>query len=134
MEVTVAVVAQDLKVHEDGTFDILRVLSGWRVSAVPYVEPSMTLFLSFSASSAEAGRKRRVEIHLIDADGDLVRKSLTTVTVPLAPVGSRADINVAIPLKNVPFLKEGDYSFHIFIGDDEKRVVPFYITVEEGES
>jgi hypothetical protein len=134
VEVTVAVIAQKLEVHDDGTFDILGVLTGLRVSAVPYQEPSMTLFLSLSASRAEVGIERRVEIQLIDADGDLMRKSWTEITVPEPPrQGSRADLNVGLPLRNVPFVKEGDYSFHILVGDDEKRVVPFYINVEKGE-
>ena len=134
MEVTVAVIAQDLNVHDDGTFDILGVLTGARVSAVPIVVPQMNLLVSFSASPAEAGRERRVEINLLDADGNLVRKSWTTVDVPDSPrPGSRAELNVSFPLRDVPFLNEGDYSFHIFVGDDEKRVVPFHIDVEKGE-
>ena len=134
MEVTVAVIAQGLDVHEDGTFDILGVLTGWRVSAVPYVEPSMTLFLSFSASPAEVGRERRVEVQLRDADGSLVRKSWTTITMPDSPrEGIRPDLNVGFPLRDVPFVKDGDYRFHIFIGDDHKRDLPFHIDVEKGE-
>ncbi len=134
MEVTVAVIAQDLDVHEDGTFDILGVLTGVRVSAVPLEIPLLNLLISFSASPAEVGRERRVEIELRDADGGLVRRSWTTVTVPKPPrEGSRADLNVSFPLKNVPFVDEGDYSFHIFVGDDEKRIVPFHIDIEKGE-
>jgi hypothetical protein len=134
VEVTVAVIAQELDVHNDGTFDILGVLTGLRVSAVPYEEPYMTLFLSFSASPAEVDRERRIEVHLLDADGSLMRKSWTTVTVPEPPrPGSRADLNVGFPLRNVPFVKDGDYSFHIFVGDDEKRIVPFHIDIEKGE-
>jgi hypothetical protein len=134
VEVTVAVIAQELDVNDDGTFDILGVLTGLRVSAVPYEEPYMTLFLSFSASPAEVGRERRVEVHLLDADGSLMRKSWTTVTVPEPPhPGRRADLNVVFPLRNVPFVNDGDHSFHIFVGDDEKRVVPFHIDVENGE-
>lgn len=132
MEVTVAVIAQDLKVYEDGTFDIYRVLGGWRVSAVPYVEPHMTLFMSLSASPAETGVERRLEVHLLDADGNTVDRVRTKVAVP-KPLrqGSRAALNLNLPLKNVPFPRAGDYSFHIFIEEDEKRTVPFYISVEE---
>jgi len=134
VEVTVAVIAQDLKVHEDGTFDILGVLTGARVSAVPLTVPLLNLFISFSASPAEVGRQRNVTIELRNADGDLMRKSWTTVTVPNPPrPGSREDLNVSFPLKNVPFVSEGDYSFHIFVGDDHKRDLPFHIDVEKGQ-
>ncbi len=135
MDVTVAVIAQDLKVHEDGTFDIFGILGGWRVSAVPYLEPHMTLFISLSASPVETEVERTIEVHLIDADGKLIRRSWDTVTVPKSPrQGSRAGLNLNFPLRNVPFPQAGDYSFHILIEKDEKRVVPFYISVEEGES
>lgn len=135
MEVTVAVIAQDLKVHEDGTFDIFGILGGWRVSAVPYVEPHMTLFISLSASPAETEEERLFEVRLLDADGNPIRRSFATVTVPESPrPGMRAGLNLNFPLRDVPFPQAGDYSFHIFIEKDEKRTVPFYISVEEGES
>lgn len=132
MEVTVAVIAQGLKTYEDGTFDIYGVLGGWRVSAVPYVDPHMTLFMSLSASPAETGVERRLEVHLLDADGNPIERVRTKVTVP-KPLrqGSRAALNLNLPLENVPFPRAGDYSFHIFIEEDEKRTVPFYISVEE---
>jgi hypothetical protein len=134
VEVTVAVIAQDLQAHDNGTLNILGILTGLRVSAVPYEEPSMTLFLSFSASPAEVGMEKRVEVHLLDADANLMRKSWTTVTVPEPPrPGSRSDFNVGFPLRNVPFVKDGDYGFYIFVGGEEKKVVPFHISVEKGE-
>lgn len=133
MEVTLAVIAQDLKIHEDGTLDILRVLTGLRVSAVPYVEPQMTLFISFSASPAEVGMERLVEVRLLNADGDPMRRSRAMVTVPKPPrQGNRSDFNLSFPLRDVPFAQAGEYGFYIFVGDDNKRTLPFYISVEEG--
>jgi hypothetical protein len=130
-----AVAAQDWREHGDGTIDILGILTGLRVSSVPLAEPQINLFVSFSASPAEVGMEKIIEILLLDADGDPMRRSQATITVPESPrPGSRSDFNLNFPLKNVPFVRAGDYGFHILVGDDDKRTVPFYISVEEGES
>ncbi len=133
MDVTVAVIARDLKVRDDGTLDILGILTGLRVTAVPYVAPSLTLFLSLSASQAEVGMEKPIEVRLLDADGTPMGSSRARVTMPEPPPGRRSDLNVSFPLTNVPFEKDGDYSFHILIGGDDKRDVPFHINVEKGE-
>jgi hypothetical protein len=135
VEVTLAVIAEELNTREDGTLDILGVMTGLRVTAVPYVAPRMNLFVSFSANPIEVGTEKVVQVQLLAADGEPMRKVQTTITVPDPPrgPGSRTDFNVIFPLTNAPFIKDGDYSFHILV-DSVERTVPFYISVEEGEA
>jgi hypothetical protein len=128
-----AVVAQGVREHQDGRLDILGIYPGVRVNAVPYVAPEIRLFISFSANQAEVGEEKVVQVHLLAADGELMRRAQATVTVPDPPrPGSRADFNVNFPLTDVPFVQAGDYGFHILVESVEKTV-PFYISLEEGQ-
>jgi hypothetical protein len=134
VEVTLAVIAEKLNSREDGTLDILGVMTGLRVTTVPYVAPRMNLFISFSANPIEVGTEKVVEVQLLAADGEIMRRVQTTITVPDPPrSGSRADFNVIFPLTNVPFIKDGDYGFHILV-ESVERTVPFHISVEKGET
>lgn len=132
-----AVVARELREHEDGTLDILGIYTGERVTAVPYVASRVRLFISLSANQAEVGQEKVVQVHLLAADGELMRRSQATLTVPDPPrPGSRSDFNVNMPLTDVPFVYAGDYGFHVLI-EGVERTVPYYISVEneeEGES
>ncbi len=134
MEIMMAIAADDLREHEDGTLDILGILTGLRVSDVPYVAPQMNLFVALSANPIEIGTEKVVQIRLLAADGELMKGADGTITVPDAPrPGSRADFNVSFPLTNVPFMKAGDYGFHILI-DGLERTIPFHVSVEKGET
>ena len=128
-----AVLAQDLEEPGDGTLNIFGILGGLRVTAVPYVEPHMKLFIHFSANPGEVGVEKPIDVQLLAADGALMRRYEGTVTAPKPPrSGTRSDFHVTINLNNVPFIQAGDYGFHIFV-ESVERTVPFYISVEEGE-
>ena len=134
MEILNAVLAHELEELEDGTLNIFGILGGLRVTAVPYVEPHMNLFIHFSANPREVGTEKLIDVQLLAADGDLMRRAQATVTVPEARrPGTRSDFNVTLPLKDVPFIQAGDYGFHILVEGIE-RTIPFYISVEEGEA
>jgi len=129
-----AFLAQDLEELEDGTLNVFGILGGLRVTAVPYQEPLINLFVHFSANPGEVRTEKLIDVELWEADGDLMKRFQTTVTVPDARrTGIRSDFNVNLPLENVPFIHAGDYGFNILVEGIE-RTIPFYISVEEGET
>ena len=134
MQILNAVLAQDLEELEDGTLNIFGILGGLRVTAVPYQEPLINLFVHFSANPGEVDTGKLIDVQLWEADGDLMKRWQTTVRVPEARrTGTRSDFNVALSLENVPFIHEGDYGFYIIV-EGVERTIPFYISVEEGET
>jgi hypothetical protein len=128
-----ALVAQDLEELGDGTLNIFGIIGGLRVTAVPYVESHMKLFIHFSANPGEFEMEKPIDVQLWAADGDLMRGYKGTVIVP-KPLrsGTRSDFHVTIDMNEVPFIEAGDYGFHILV-ESVERTVPFYISVEEGE-
>lgn len=133
MQILNAVLAQDVEESEDGTRNIFGILGGLRVTAVPYVEPHMKLFIHFSANPGEVGTEKLIDMQLLAADGQMMRRVGGTVTVPEPPrPGARSDFAVTMPLTKVPFVQAGDYGFHIVV-EGVERTIPFYISVEEGE-
>lgn len=129
-----AVIAQEFKRSADGTVDILGIFTGMVLGAVPFVQPDLNLVLGFSAGPAEVGRKRQIELQLLEGD-ERINAVRTDFVVPDSPrEGIRPSTYVHFPLKNVPFPRYGDYSFVVLVGDDEKAAVPFYVTQFEGGS
>jgi hypothetical protein len=129
-----ALLAQDVEEFDDGTRNIFGILGGLRVTAVPYVEPQMKLFIHFSANPGEVGTEKPIDMQLLAADGEMMRRTQATVTVPESSrPGARPDFSVTLPLRDVPFVQPGDYGFHIVV-EGVERTIPFYISVEEGEA
>jgi hypothetical protein len=128
-----AVLAQDVEEFDDGTRNIFGMLGGLRVTAVPYVEPEMKLFIHFSANQGEVGIEKLIDMQLLAADGEMMKRTQGTLTVPEPPrPGTRSNFSVTLPLADVPFIQSGDYGFHIVV-EGVERTIPFYISVEEGE-
>ena len=62
MQILNAVLAQDVEEFDDGTRNIFGMLGGLRVTAVPYVEPEMKLFIHFSANQGEVGIEKLIDM------------------------------------------------------------------------
>lgn len=132
MEVMLAVAAQGLNAHEDGTMDILGVFDEITTSDVPCLVERMTLIVSFSADISEVGIDRTVSVRLLAADGDTIGVFQDTFEVPIPRrSGSPSIFNRAYPIANINFPDVGPYAFSILVGDDLKRTVPLYISLDE---
>ncbi len=133
MEVMLAVAARGLSAHEDGTMDIVGVFDEIVTSETPCIVERMILIVSFSADMSEVGFERTMNIPLLAADGEVLGEIQDTFEVP-GPrrSGSPSFFNRAYPIANIHFSSVGPYAFSILIGDDLKRTVPLYISLDEG--
>lgn len=128
-----AVLARDLRENADGTLDIFGIFEGITTDIVPVSAPHMTLVVSLSASLAEVGIRRPINIELWAEDGPKIVTHSEAFVVPESRYsGSRSFFTLRFPLEGVPFLQVGRYSFHIEIGDDDKRDVPIHVSLDEG--
>jgi len=133
VEVTLAVAARGLNGHEDGTMDILGVFDEIVTSEVPCIVGRMVLIVSLSADISEVGFERSMNVRLLAADGGEIGAFQDTFEVPdPRRSGSPSFFNRAYPLANIQFPEPGPYAFSILIGNDLKRTVPLYISLDEG--
>lgn len=121
MEVSLALLADYANVTKEGKLNLLGLFSVINAPSLPWKHPQMQLVLSLEATPAEWDTSKKVEIKLLDADA---REKLTRVAdlkVPRGKSGRNVLINSIIAINNLRFDAEGDYAFHILIGEMKKR-------------
>ena len=98
----------------------------------------MSLVLRLSASPAETGTTRDLEVRVLESDGDLLGEMSGQVTVEGSSTPwADTQLQLIFNLLNAPLPKTGRYAFHVFVGGDDKASVPLEViasSIEEGES
>ena len=129
MNVPLALLADAANISQEGKLNVLGAFDNINALSFPVVHPVMVLVIGLTASPAEYGHKRKCKIRLLDADANQLLAIEGDLEVN-QPSDLEAPRSVYIPftLPPITFPHEGDYAFHILIGDDEKATVPFRLT------
>lgn len=69
MKVTLAVLADYANITREGKLNILGMFDVIHAQNFPMTHPQMQLVMRFEADIAEAGKTKKLEIKLMDADG-----------------------------------------------------------------
>lgn len=127
MEVALALLADYANVTKEGKLNLLGLFDRINASSLPWTHPQMQLVLSLEATPAEWDSSKKVEIKLLDADGTMKLTIGSDLKVPKGEAGRNVLINSIIGINNLRFDTEGDYAFHILIGEDDKKVIPLRV-------
>ncbi len=132
MDVTLAALADSANISQEGKLNILGEFNQIHAPSVPALHSSMALVLRLEAGPVEYGQEKRVEIRLVDADGNSVLDVGTaTVPVPNAGPGKRARIVTVLNIQNTVLESYGDYVFVVLVNGDEKATVPLELVPPE---
>ncbi len=127
MEVALALLADYANVTKEGKLNLLGLFSMINAPSLPWTHPQMQLVLSLEATPAEWDSSKKVEIKLLDADGNTKLAIGSDLKVPRGQPGRNVLINSIIAINNLRFDTEGDYAFHILIGGDDKKAIPLRV-------
>jgi hypothetical protein len=130
MEVTLAVLADYANVTAEGKLNILGIFGVINPPQLPYRHPQMHLVFTMKASAGEMGRKFKLEVKFIDADGKQIFNASAgdPLEVPQGQPGGRPILlNHILGLNGLPFTKAGDYQFEVLIDDDSKATVALQV-------
>ncbi len=95
---------------------------------LPGYIPLLYLIVFCEAEVSEFDQEKLIEIELRYADGELQQKWYDTFVVPQARrPGERSFASPIFPLRNVPFVKAGNYAFHIVVDKRHENSLPFYV-------
>lgn len=136
MEVPLAVLADAANVSREGKLNIFGIFGRIIASNFPSLHPQMQLVLTFEAESVEGGQEKKIEVRLMDGDGNMVLAITGTLKVPKAKNPAYPIvINHIFPLPGVPFPKAGDYAFKILVNGETKKTVPLLVAqrLSQGE-
>src|SRR3990170_6129407 len=133
MEVTLAVVADGASRDETGKLNIYGIFDQVYSDKFPFQYPLMFLAVRFSANPSEFGRRKEIEVSLVDPDGRVLGGGKAKGDVPKPEGGTRANVEILLRMENVPFPKPGPYHFSVLIGGEEKARIPVDVVVRKSE-
>lgn len=124
MDVTLAFLADSANTSDNGKLNVLGMFNEVYSDTFPYQHPLMFCVVRLTATASEFGKKKRIEVVFLTADG----KSLGTISgdagVPKPAAGKRASVELILRLHNVPFPAPGDYEFAVLVDGDQKWSIP----------
>jgi len=127
MEVTLAVLADYANVSREGKLNILGIFDIIYAQNFPASHPQMQLVLRFEADIVEAGKTKKVEIQLMDADGKTPFVLSGELTVGQGRPGEPVRSDHILTINNMKFENPGDYVFNILVNEELKARVPLKV-------
>jgi hypothetical protein len=112
----------DQKLNINGIFQNLSAMH------FPAMHPTLYLVARLQASAAERGRRFRVQIKLLDEDGNDLGTLQQEAAVPtVQPVSRNFFVDQIFQLNGLQFPKPGEYQFSLLIDDDQKGELEFSV-------
>lgn len=129
MKVNLMVAARDIDADEaTNDLNIYGVFTEALPRALPAYLPLLYLIVFCEAETPEFGQEKLMEIHLFDADRNLLQRWHDIFVVPHARrPGERSFAAPIFPLENVPFPKAGNYEFAVTVDKRTENSLPFYV-------
>jgi hypothetical protein len=126
MEVKLGLIADYANVSQDGKLNVMGIFSRILTQAFPVTHPVMHLVLVFSASAAEKGKKKDLQIRLMNEDGQSLVEINGNLIVPEQP-GPSVEIQHVFALQLLQFQAAGAFAFHVMINGETKTIIPLLV-------
>jgi hypothetical protein len=121
MELAFLLVADYANTTGDGKLNVMGIFQNIFAVQFPVAHPEMYVIAQFTAGPAEYGRRRKLEIKLLDEDAAQEIVSFSTdVEIPRGTGGQRVSVPVILRLVNTTFPKPGTYEFSVLLDEDLK--------------
>jgi len=128
MDIVFAVLADAANVSQEGKLNILGTFGHINASTFPARHPEMQLVVRMEASPAEAGTQKKLEVKVLDEDGQQIGSYQGDFIVPpAAKAGERAQMQMVMRLVDTVFPEQGRYQFAILIDDRTEYEVPLNV-------
>ncbi|HUK55805.1 MAG TPA: hypothetical protein VLY20_04025 [Nitrospiria bacterium] len=124
MKVSFAVLADCANISREGKLNILGIFDSIQAQQFPVTHPQMQLVMRFEADRAEAGKTKKVEVQLIDEDGEKLFQLGGEFTLGTIRPGGMIGSNHILTINMMKFERAGDYEFKILINEEFKAEVP----------
>lgn len=134
MEVSLALLADCANISREGKLNIMGIFDRINAPSVPAAHPQMQLIMNLEADRSEADRDHKLEVELIDADGNKMFGIEGHIKFGPPPPGERVRANHIIQLNNLQFGRFGVYEFKILINNEVRKSVPLHIIEAKKEA
>jgi len=122
MELSFLLIADYANVTENGKLNIMGTFGNIFTQGFPVVHSEMYVVAQLAAPAGEFGRHFRLEIKLVDEDGQEIACFGIDQVVPSPPpgLGRRVEMNQILRMNNIVFSKPGVYEFRVLVDNDTK--------------
>lgn len=127
MKVVLALIADYVNVSQEGKLNILGIFDRISASGLPVIHPQMQLIMTLEADRSEAEREHKLEIELIDMDGNKLFSVTGNLKFGPPPPGEKVKLNHILQFNNLKFEKFGTYEFKILINNEVRSSIPFSV-------
>lgn len=127
MKVALALLADYANVSREGKLNILGIFDRIYTQTVPATHPQMQIIMTLEADRVEADREHKVEVELIDADGNKLFSIGGNLKFSPPPPGEKVKLNHVILLNNLRFDHVGSYEFKILINNMVAGEIPLSV-------
>lgn len=129
MEVTSALLVEEVRKHEDGRVDLLGLFEDIYVADVPFILDNLSLFLDIELAPEDRGKKHVLEARLQDADGAPVQPArIIRFDIPDEDAYPRPTAQLDLIFPNVPFTRFGAHHLDVIL--DGKTARRVYLSVQ----
>ena len=128
MEIVLALLADAANRSEEGKLNVLGAFNNIRASKFPARHPQMQLVLGMDASPAEVGMKKKLEVQMLNEDGEKVGGMEGEITIPPpAKSGERVHMQLTLQLIDTVFPKEGRYQVVVLVDGNTGAEIPLSV-------
>lgn len=127
MKVILALIADYANVSQEGKLNILGIFDRINAASIPVIHPQMQLIITLEADRSEAEREHKLEIELIDMDGNKLFSVTGNLKFGHPPPGEKIKLNHILQFNNLKFEKFGIYEFKILINNEVRSSIPFSV-------
>ena len=135
MDVTLALLCDAANTTAEGKLNILGTFDRIGARSFPVSHPAMSLVLRLSATPAEAGDSRELEIRVVGPDGENVGQITGQIDIVASGTpGADSQYQLIFNLPNITFPSAGPYAFHVLVGRDDKAKVSLELVSIDDDS
>lgn len=127
MNVKLAVLADYANVSKEGKLNIMGIFDVIHAQQFPYTHPQMQFVMNLEATLAEAGKTKKVEVHLMDGDGKKLFVVNGDLALGQARPGEPFRTSSILTINLLKLDQPGDYVFNVLINDEHKARVPLKV-------
>lgn len=127
VKVTLAVLADGANISREGKLNILGIFDVIHSQKFPMTHPQMLLVMRFEADFTDSDSRKKVEIHLMDADGKKLFVLPGEIHLGSGRPGDVIGTNQILTINLARFDAPGIYEFKILVEGELKSEVPLKV-------
>lgn len=128
MKISMASIADEANISQDGKLNILGIFDRIAAADFPVVHPKMVFAFRVQADFGDGGRSFPVAIQLMDGDDQVMFEATGEVNPPVVPFGEFSTAPQVFALVGLQFPSPGLYRFVVTLAGQQPHETPLLVS------